>query len=330
MAPREIITYSTERKPSTCATNLVFFAGLQKAGTTSFQALTRALGYASYKVPWLPSGILSYSRDEMLSFVTEGERAFHMGVLGQFNATNPFATLGPSVPTHLALSDFPIFGVACALAHAHPNAKFVLATRKFESWIRSQSADVLCDWMGRYSRCNRASAAPFDHDAPGSTVCTRSARHDVQCRLGYDFMRFFWKQPFDDFCEAISAGEPLCTDLRDPGWAPIHAAMRTRVKAHERQVRCPRGHRCCRGRGATARAHVAGARVCDPRTAPHLRPIRALRRHRREDPRLPRLRRRAGALPALERTAGPAAGAPRADAFRERIRTAARGHSSSP
>ena len=237
MAPREIITYSTERKPSTCATNLVFFAGLQKAGTTSFQALTRALGYASYKVPWLPSGILSYSRDEMLSFVTEGERAFHMGVLGQFNATNPFVTLGPSVPPHLALSDFPIFGVACALAHAHPNAKFVLATRKFESWIGSQSADVLCDWMGRYSRCNRASAAPFDHNAPGFTVCTRSARHDVQCRLGYDFMRFFWKQPFDDFCEAISAGEPLCTDLRDPGWAPIHAAMRTRVKAHERQVR---------------------------------------------------------------------------------------------
>ena len=173
--PTERSSPSRVRK-ATCDAPLVFYVGLQKAGTTSFMALAAALGYRSIKLanPGSPAYThadfaRTYVANESSALTTmfDNERLLPLAVryaAGQSSSletasrelTLAKGTLTACAPLDSLHSDFPIFALPCQLALAYPRASFVAFERHFDSWFESERADVLCAWMRSKVRPARA------------------------------------------------------------------------------------------------------------------------------------------------------------------------------
>ena len=202
-----------------CSTRLVFYVGLQKSGTTSFHDYAAALGYEAVKLPtrgfmfdkrhlytavkWLSSKRLQPGA------ATKELQLPQSGLLTMFNVSRS---------RFIAASDLPIFGLACELAAAYPDAAFVQFTRSFASWWKSERTDVLCNWM-RYPRA------------------FRNRRRSWQ--RGFEFMQFMWGDGFAAFRKALlAAPERLCSSNSTAAeWTVIRGHFQRAFIAHQQALR---------------------------------------------------------------------------------------------
>ena len=172
------------------------------------------------------------------------------------------------------MSDFPIFGIPCALAARFPTARFVYFARDFESWFESERTDVrrAREPHARAQRPDRPSAHVrtwcsghgTDREPPRArtacllvqVLCTwmRSRGRGfprAHYELGLQFMRWFWREGFDLFWrlvedEAQRRRGPACapnasalTADTASSWAGIKERFRAIVAEHREAV-----HRC--------------------------------------------------------------------------------------
>lgn len=195
-------------KAGRCAAPLVFYVGLQKAGTSSFQLLASRLGYRAIKLA--NPGAPAYTQRDLETFAASRTGAF----------TSLFRT--PRQP--VAVSDFPIFALPCELSASYPNAKFVHFRRPFESWFESERADVLCTWM-------RSKGVGYN----------RGRYTQAMWQLGLDFMHFFWGEAFGLFWDRLEHDPTLCsaTNRSSAVWGEIGKRFRAKFDEHRASVsRC--------------------------------------------------------------------------------------------
>lgn len=96
-----------------CNASLVFHIAPQKVGTTTFHEFMPQLGYSAVKLTYTPFRGLAYSRhDYELASTQRGGRL--LTLLKPYDKYERQEPLGGG-RGGLAVSDFPIFGLPCAL-----------------------------------------------------------------------------------------------------------------------------------------------------------------------------------------------------------------------
>ena len=186
--------------PKACAIKFVFYAGIQRCGTSTFQRALQSAGYAALKFPHEQGPARGSSKlDEFYA-----------------NASLPsiFDAMGGRA---MAWSDFPIFGRVCELSKAYPEARFLYFERDIDEWYDSERSEILCNWMG-----------------PESAVLRRrSASSQKFWEYGVAFMHRFWGDSFSSFLEKRNA---LCADLNHTSWQSIEAGFKARFRAHRKEI----------------------------------------------------------------------------------------------
>ena len=189
---------------ASCNATLVINVGLHKMGTTTFGDFKRIWGYDSIKLTMSPHSKYDYSRHDLELAKWQGGKLLTM-----------FQTYGSDLPVDahtlhgrngLAVSDFPVFGIPCALSAAYPRAHFMYFRRSFESWFPAWREDILCQWMER-----------------------DITEREHQWKRGVEFMRMFWGHSFISF---FANGTALCADPCSAVWLGIKAEARAIFERH--------------------------------------------------------------------------------------------------
>lgn len=231
-----------------CSAEPVFYVGLPKEGTTSFEHFMRAMGYNAGKMadPHHRHVRIVYKHQELLDFARLGARA---------EPTNPFRQLDQH--GHVALSDFPVMAIACQLSRVYPEARFVYAQRPLEQWLDSVRSQLFCEYMANFAGCNR-NVSLFRTDLANARTTLLGSKEAVlhpwcggtrqdnsrHCELGHEFLHWLIEEDrlpgernsLDAFCEGISQDTGWCQSASHVGWAAVDASLKRVFDAHRRRL----------------------------------------------------------------------------------------------